>query len=142
VKILLAVDGSENSLHAVEFMIKHAAWYREAPRVALVTVHLPVPKLPNMGKVVGRRELQRYYEEEGRANLARAAGRLQAAGIEFTQRVLVGQIAESIARHATQTGCELILIGTRGLTATAGALLGSTATKLLHIAQTPVLLVR
>ena len=141
-KILLAVDGSQNSLHAVEFLIEHARWYREAPQVELVTVHLPVPKLPHMGKVVGRRELQRYYAEEGRANLARAARRLKAGGIDFTQRVLVGTIAETIARHAKEAGCELILIGTRGLTATAGALLGSTATKVLHIAKTPVLLVR
>jgi nucleotide-binding universal stress UspA family protein len=141
-KILLAVDGSANSMHAVALLIEHAGWYREPPRVELVTVHLPVPKLPNMGKVVGRREMQRYYEEEGRANLARAAARLKAAGIEFTQRVLVGTIAETIAQHAKAARCDLILIGTRGLTATAGALLGSTATKLLHIAETPVLLVR
>jgi nucleotide-binding universal stress UspA family protein len=141
-KILLAVDGSENSMHAVEFAIGHADWYREAPRVELVTVHLPVPKLPNMGMVVGRRELQRYYDEEGRANLARAAKRLKAGGIDFTQHVLVGAIAETIAQHAKKAGCDLILVGTRGLTATASALLGSTATKLLHVAQTPVLLIR
>ena len=141
-KILLAVDGSENSMHAVEFMIGHARWYREVPQVELVTVHLPVPKLPNMGTVVGRRELERYYEEEGRTNLARASERLKAGGIDFTPRVLVGPIAETLARHAKEAGCELILVGTRGLTATAGALLGSTATKLVHIAETPVLLVR
>lgn len=56
--------------------------------------------------------------------------------------MLVGTIAESIARHAKDARCDLILIGTRGLTATADALLGSTATKLLHIADTPVLVVR
>ena len=141
-KILLAVDGSENSMHAVEFLIGHAGWYREPPDVELVTVHLPVPSLHNMSVVVGRPELQRYYEEEGRANLARAATRLREAGIAFNQRVLVGPIAEGIAQHARESACELILIGTRGLTATAGALLGSTATKLLHVAETPVLLVR
>ena len=47
-----------------------------------------------------------------------------------------------LAVHARQPACDLILIGTRGPTATTGALLGSTATKLLHVAQTPVLLVR
>ena len=62
-KILLAVDGS--------------------PTVVLVTVHLPVPMLPNMSMsmVVGRPELERYYEEEGRASLGRAATRLREAGI-------------------------------------------------------------
>ena len=141
-KILVAVDGSKHALAAVQAVIRQAQWYRERPNVELVTVHLPVPKLPNMGMVVGRRELARYYDEEGRANLARAAKRLKAAGVDFTQHVLVGAIAETIAQHARKAGCDLILVGTRGLTATAGALLGSTATKLLHVAQTPVLLVR
>jgi nucleotide-binding universal stress UspA family protein len=141
-KILLAVDGSKNSMDAVECLIAHSAWYREMPSVELVTVHLPVPRLPNMGKVVGRKELQRYYDEEGAENLARAAERLGGAAIGFEKRVLVGPIAESISQHAERTGCDLIMIGTRGMTATANALLGSTATKLLHIARVPVLLVR
>lgn len=141
-KILLAVDGSKNSMDAVECLIEHANWYREQPTVELVTVHLPVPKLPNMGKVVGRKELERYYQEEGEGNLQRAAKRLKDAGIEFTPNVLVGPIAESISDFADKKKCDLILVGTRGMTATANALLGSTTTKLLHISKIPVLLVR
>lgn len=141
-KILLAVDGSKNSMDAVECLIEHADWYREAPKVELVTVHLPVPKLPNMGKVVGRKELERYYQEEGEGNLMRAAKRLKEAGVEFTSTVLVGPIAETISDFADKKKCDMILVGTRGMTATANALLGSTTTKLLHIAKVPVLLVR
>lgn len=141
-KILLAVDGSRNAMNAVECLLKHAGWYREAPTVELVTVHLPVPQVRGLSKVVGRRELQRYYEEEGQANLEKAAARLAKAAIPFKRRVLVGPIAESIERHARDSGCDLILLGTRGMTAAANALLGSTATKLMHIATTPVMLVR
>ena len=53
-KILLAVDGSKYSLDAVNCLIEHADWYREKPDVELLTVHLPVPKLPNMSVVVGK----------------------------------------------------------------------------------------
>ena len=141
-KILLAVDGSKNSMDAVECLIEHADWYREAPKVELVTVHLPVPKLPNMGKVVGRKELERYYQEEGEGNLMRAAKRLKEAGVEFNPNVLVGPVAETISDFADKKKCDMILVGTRGMTATANALLGSTTTKLLHIAKVPVLLVR
>ena len=66
-KVLVAVDGSKNSLDAVQCLIDHADWYREKPEVELLTVHLPVPKLPRMGMVVGRREIQRYYQDEGEA---------------------------------------------------------------------------
>jgi nucleotide-binding universal stress UspA family protein len=141
-KILLAVDGSKASLVAVDSLVAHAQWYREAPLVELVTVHLPIPKLPGMGAVVSKTQVQQYYEEEGNANLADAKKKLARAGIKFQARVLVGPIADTIVKHAKASGCDLICIGTRGMTAAANALLGSTATKVLHMATIPVLLVR
>jgi nucleotide-binding universal stress UspA family protein len=141
-KILLAVDGSKYSLDAVDCVIEHADWYREKPVVELVTVHLPVPKLPRMHLVVGKNQIQRYYEEEGEAALAAAKKKLGAAGIAYQARILVGQVAQSIVDHASKTRCDLIVIGTRGHTAAANMLLGSIATKVLHIAKTPVLLVK
>ena len=141
-KILLAVDGSKNALKAVDNLIEHAAWYREAPEVELVTVHLPVPNVRGLNRVVGKRAVQRYYEEEGQANLEQAANRLARAAIPFKRRVLVGPIAESLERHARESGCDLIMLGTRGMSAAANAVLGSTATKLVHVATRPVVLVR
>ena len=141
-KILLAVDGSRCSLDAADCLIEHADWYREKPVVELVTVHLPVPKLPRMGLVVGRNQIKRYYEEEGEACLAAAKKKLAAAGIAYNAQLLVGGIAESIVHHAAKTRCDLIFIGTHGRSAAGNMLLGSTATKVLHIAKTPVLLVR
>jgi nucleotide-binding universal stress UspA family protein len=56
--------------------------------------------------------------------------------------VLVGPIAETIVGHAKKLKADLIFVGTRGMTATANALLGSVATKVLHISPVPVLLVK
>ena len=141
-KILLAVDGSKSSMDAVACLVEHADWYRDKPSVELVTVHLPVPKLPRMGLAVGKSQIQRYYQQEGEANLARAKKRLEAAGIKHRARVLVGQVAESIVKHAKDERCDLICVGTRGMTAAANALLGSVATKVLHLSGVPVLLVK
>ena len=141
-KILLAVDDSKNSLDAVDCLIEHANWYRENPAVELVTVHLPVPKLPRMGLVVGKQQLQRYYAEEGAARLAKAKKKLSAAGIAYQTRIFVGPIAETIAKHARTRRCDLIFIGTRGMTAAGNMLLGSVATKVLHLSRVPVLLVK
>ena len=141
-KILLAVDGSKHALRAVDCLISHADWYRDKPTVELVTVHLPVPKLPRMGLVVGKSQIQRYYQEEGEASLAAAKKKLAAAGIEYNAQILVGRPAEIIARHAAKTRCDLIFIGTHGRTAAGNLLLGSVATRVLHIATVPVLLVR
>ena len=141
-KILLAVDGSKPSLDAADCLIKHADWYRGKPVVELVTVHLPVPKLPRMGMAVGKAQIERYYEEEGQQNLAAAKRKLDAAGIRYQARVLVGDIAESIVRQAKSARCDLICIGTRGMSAVGKALIGSTANKVLHISDVPVLLVK
>lgn len=141
-KILLAVDGSKPSLDAVQALIDHAGWYREKPRVELVTVHLPVPKLPRMGAAVGKSQIEQYYKEEGEARIAAARRKLDAAGIPYEARVLVGPVAETLVKHAKAARCDLIYIGTRGMSELGKALLGSTATKVLHISDIPVLLVK
>ncbi len=141
-KVLIAVDGSKHSLDAVQCLIDHADWYRGKPEVELLTVHLPVPKLPRMGLAVGKSQVQRYYQEEGEARLAAARRRLEAAGIPHKATVLVGPVAETIVKRAKDTRCDLIYIGTRGMTEIGKALIGSTANKVLHLADVPVLLVK
>ena len=141
-KILLAVDGSKPSLDATRSLIEHVGWYREAPAVELVHVHLPVPKLPGVSRFITKAQLARYYEDEGEAQLVRAKRLLAAARVAFRASVLVGPVAETIVRHARETRCDLIFVGTRGMTAAGNMLLGSTATKVLHLASVPVLLVK
>ena len=137
-KILVAVDGSKPSLKAVQLLIQHSDWYRERPQVELITVHLPVPRVAKLPKG----QLERYYVEEGQAMLAPAKRKLDAAGVRYTPHVLVGPVAEAIVKHAKDKRCDLIYIGTRGMSAIGKALVGSTATKVLHISDIPVLLVK
>jgi len=141
-RILVAVDGSKHSLRAVQCVIEHADWYRRKPDILLVTVHLPVPKLPRMGLAVGKSQIERYYQEEGTARLAAARRKLDAAGIRHTAQVLIGPVAESIVNFAKRKRCDLICIGTRGMSDIGKAILGSTASKVLHISAIPVLLVK
>ncbi|MGH8732496.1 MAG: universal stress protein, partial [Burkholderiales bacterium] len=141
-KILVAVDGSRRALAAVRCVVDHADWYREKPSVELLTVHLPVPTFHGMSAVIGRQHFERYYRQEGEERLAAARKMLDAAAIPYHTHILVGQIAESIVEKALATGCGLICIGSRGMGDLAKALLGSTATKVLHLSKLPVLLVR
>ena len=141
-KILLAVDGSKPSLDAVDLLVRHAGQLSAKPQIELVTVHLPVPKLPRMGMAVGKEQLAKYYEEEGEANLAAARKRLDAAKMSYKSRVLVGPIAETIVKAAGDAKCDLICMGSRGMSELGKALLGSTATKVLNLASLPVLMVK
>jgi len=137
-KILVAVDGSKPSLKAVQLLIDHADWYRSRPGVELVAVHLPVPRVAHLN----RAQVERYYSEEGEAMLAASKKKLDAAGIAYEACVLVGPVAETLVKHAKDKRCDLIYIGTRGRSELGAALVGSTATKVLHISDTPVLLVK
>ena len=74
--------------------------------------------------------------------LAFSAGLLDAAGVPYKASVLVGPIAETIVKHATDARCDLVCIGSRGMSELGKALLGSTVTKVLHLATLPLLIVK
>jgi nucleotide-binding universal stress UspA family protein len=141
-KILLAVDGSANAVRATHSLVGMLGWYKVAPAVELLTVHLPVPRVGAFaGLVIGKETIERYYREEGEMALAPSRQVLDATGISYSAQVAVGEIGPSIVGHAQQAGCAMICMGTRGMSAIAGALVGSIAVKVLHQAHVPVLLV-
>jgi len=49
---------------------RHLRWYKEAPSLDVVAVHLPVPSVPNMGSFVSKEMIQKYYDDECAAMLA------------------------------------------------------------------------
>ena len=140
-KVLLPVDGSESAARATQELIKTLGWYKEQPKVDLLAVHLPVPQFPNMSLVISNGMLDRYYTEECEDMLAASKKALDAAGVKYTVHTLVGTIAESIIEQATQSGSNMIYMGTRGMTALSNMVLGSVTTRVLHLAHIPVVLI-
>lgn len=141
-KILLAVDGSKASLDAVRNVIDHAGELREPPAIELVTVHRPVPRVGGLGAGVSKSQIESYYEEEGGKMLAAAKKLLDGAGVSYQAHVLVGDPAEIIVRHCRKSRCDLIALGAKGRSALGDMLLGSTASKVLHLSDIPVLLIK
>jgi nucleotide-binding universal stress UspA family protein len=141
-KILLAVDGSENAVRATGELVENLARYKQTPEVELVTVRQPLPHVgPFAGAVIGQDTIEGYYREEGEKALAPSKQVLEAAGIRYSPHVLVGEIAQTIIAHAQKSGCEMIYMGTRGMTPISSTLLGSIAIKVLHLTPVPVVLV-
>src|SRR3954464_11462018 len=136
-KILLAVDGSKTSIDAVKFVIKHAGWFRDEPELEVVSAHaqISMPRFPGMTGI-GKAQMQQYYEEEGGKRLAEAKRLLDQAGVRYQTRVLVGPLAESIVKHAKKAGCDLIVVGAPQ------ALIGSVSSKVMHLSEVPVLMVK
>ncbi|AXS80475.1 universal stress protein [Dechloromonas sp. HYN0024] len=140
-KILLPVDGSTCSLRAVDHLITHVSWFREVPEIHLLHVHAPIP----IGRVqahVGKETLHGYYLEEGQEHLAEAQMKLNAAGRFHTTHIHVGQPAEVITRVAGELACDLIVMGSHGRGGMAELIMGSVASRVLHLTPCPVLLVK
>jgi nucleotide-binding universal stress UspA family protein len=140
-KILLAVDGSEHGLAVTRKLVESFRWYKEAPEVELLTVHPPVPLVGGMGSVVTGEMLDKYYREEGDAQLAGAKAILDEAGARYRAHVFVGQISDTIVEQAKHFGCDMIYMGTHGRGALPSALIGSVAIKVVHLAHVPVVLI-
>src|SRR4051794_20055916 len=125
--ILLAVDGSESAQHAVAHLIKRASAAKDDYRVHLVNVQYPLHG--GVSSFINTAQLKHYHHEEGMKILAPARAMLEAAGIHHDVHLFVGEPAEVIARFGKEQGCDEIIIGTRGLSAISGMLVGSVALK-------------
>lgn len=140
-KILVAVDGSENSGRVVDFLMKTKGWYRDAVEVQLLNVQMPVAGV-NVKMFISQESLNEYYRDEGAAALTQARGKLDAAGVSYAHHIGVGDPAEVIVEYAKAKGCDQIMMGSRGLGSVSGLVLGSVATKVLHLTGVPVTLIR
>ena len=81
-------------------------------------------------------------ESKGGDALQSARSLLDAAKVRYTPQVLIGPVAETIAKTALEQNCDGIVMGTRGLGAVAGMLLGSVTSKVIHLADVPVTLIK
>ena len=139
-KWLLPVDGSEASLHAVRQAIEEAASATSRPDLLLVNVQAPVSG--DVSRFVNAETLKEFHAENGAEALAGARALLDASGLPYASRVLVGEAAPVIADLAARESCTRIVMGARGLGSVLGMLMGSVTTKVVHLSPVPVLLVK
>ena len=140
-KLLLPVDGSDNALRAVKFALDQATTYSGQTEIHLLTVQLPIVS-GDVRMFVSEESIKNYYHDEGIKVLASARAMLDAAGVHYIYHIGVGQIAETIAQYAEKESCDQIILGSKGHGAIAGLLLGSVATKVMHLVNIPVCLVK
>lgn len=135
-RIVIATDGSPGSQAAVVEGVELARQLGAA--VTFVYVRSPIP-------VLG----EPYYQRKLSAQLRRARTVLEAAlaeaerlGVGADYEIAEGDPAEEILRTARYREAGLIVVGSRGLGAIAGALLGSVSTALVRHSPVPVMVVK
>ncbi|HKQ26344.1 MAG TPA: universal stress protein [Burkholderiales bacterium] len=140
-KILIPVDGSENALRAVRHIVDHRNQFREPVEIHLLNVQPPIAS-GSVKMFISQQQLNDYYRDEGMAALNEARALVDRTGLPLHHHIGVGEIAPTIANYAKQKDCQQIVMGTHGRGGLAGMLLGSVATKVIHLAEMPVLLVK
>ncbi len=140
-KVLIPVDGSKNSERAVAYAIDFVANSKAPVELHALNVQLPIVS-GGVRMFFKHEDIEAYYQDNGREALRATRERLDQAGQAYTQHVRVGPIGETIAAYAKEQHCDHIIMGTRGLGSISGMVLGSVASKVLHVSDLPVTLVK
>jgi nucleotide-binding universal stress UspA family protein len=113
------------------------------------TVHVDYAYVEPMASAYGevaayfpRAELLAYEKQSGQAVLDAAAARLTQAGLPFTTEMRLGPVAEMIVKRAQEVACDGIVMGTHGRSAIRNLIMGSVASRVVHLARVPVTLVK
>jgi len=135
-KVLVAIDRSENSNRALAAARELASLSDGEVRV----LHLREQEvIPRLGLVADE------SPEEAHLWLESAVDELRNAGVKATGEVrntIAGQAAREIVADAILHGAGVIVMGSRGRSDLTGLFLGSTAHKVIHLTDRPVLVVR
>ena len=139
-RILVAVDGSEYSLRAVEHVLRLRDSHCDI-EPHLLNVQMPLES-GHVKQFIARESIEEYYRDEGLAQLKGASAALEAAGQSCTTHIAVGHIAQTVARYAAEMKFDLIVIGTHGRTGLRHVAMGSVATEVIKLATVPVTVVK
>ena len=138
--VLVPVDGSPSAQRAVEW-IGQVLGRQTGAHVHLVNVQ-PAIDTWEVTRHLGAGEIAQWQAATSAGVLDPAAKQLLAAGIPVTTHARVGEVATTIADCSRDLQCDAIVMGTRGLGAVQSLLLGSTALKVVHLADVPVTLIK
>lgn len=149
-KILVGVDGSENSEKALDYALEVAEKFSAS--VLILNVFQPPPEFEyqptmlqqlidnqsNMASFI--KDLRKVHE----AVLSRATERATKLkpNLEITAELKEGDASSKIVETATNGQFDMIVIGHRGDSKIKELLLGSTSEKVAHTARCPVLITK
>lgn len=137
-RILVGLDGSEASRHALLQAIELAALTRGG-----VTALSVEEKLPAYAATVGELDEEQAFKHQYFLKVQAEARELAARrGVSFEARIVAGHAADQLVRMARDGSHDLLVIGHTGHSRFHGLLLGSTADRVVEHASCPVLVTR
>jgi nucleotide-binding universal stress UspA family protein len=137
-RILVAVDGSEVSLRAVE----RAAHIAKQDGAEFIAVHVvPSPPFEIPGEVADYYDMARKNAKKWMRDVEGIASRF---GLNLKSDIIVGafSVIDAIVGYAETVSVDLIVSGTRGKTPSNRLRMGSVASGLIEYASCAVLVIR
>ena len=134
--ILIAVDSSDYSNKALSYAKNMAETYQ----ATLWLVHV----FTHTSDLLGYSDFEKLYAKRKHAGQSVLDDALEALGdsnFEIRQELLEGPEPDSILSCAQKNRADLIIMGTRGMGALKGLLVGSVSRKVIHLATCPGLVV-
>lgn len=137
-KILVPLDGSKNSIRALDIAI-YLARKCEAIIVGICVIYAPSRTEFGRGMAVEKGSF-----EEVKKLMNAAKTRAAQNGIVFNGKILHGDIAYNIVKfaHIKKNGIDLIVTGSRGRGAAKEIFFGSVSHNIIHASNLPVLVVK
>jgi len=138
-RIVIGVDGSANSLRAVDQSVQLAQQF-SSELVIVYVVHIPVTSYSY--DVLGSLSIFNKLEEEGKNTLAKCEETARSAGVPARTVLLSGDPAQGILDTAAKEGADLVIVGSRGTGTLERLLMGSVSERVVRFSKCPVLVVR
>jgi nucleotide-binding universal stress UspA family protein len=139
-KILIPVDGSAASLEAVRQALRMV---QDGLRASLVLANVQEPAtLYEMLLAHDPEVIDKVSAEAGLNLLEPARALVREAGVAHEIEVAAGDPAHTLIDILENFGCDMVVMGARGLGTLRSAMLGSVSHEVLHAAQVPVLIVK
>jgi nucleotide-binding universal stress UspA family protein len=145
-KILIPTDGSPLSAQAANAGVCFA----RSTGAEVVALHVTQPFAATIGfdgmaaaYAITDEDYEKASAEQSKRYLKQVMDRAETASVKGSSRAVSNfNVADGIVQAATETGCDLIFIGSHGRSGLSRLLLGSVTAKVLSLAHVAVLVYR
>ena len=137
--VLVPVDGSDSAFRAAMHVIGFIKQYRG---VEVHVVNVQPKPLEWQTRGMEPDKIEDHHSVQAHIALTPVLHALDEAGIAYQTHIKSGDTAETLLALADELGCDHITMGSRGLGAISGLMLGSVTRKVLHLARIPVTCVK
>ena len=140
-KVLVAFDGSESALKAVNYAAEMVLKDPATEVTVLIVVSTINLDLFEASLDVKEKFIESLIES-GKSTLGRAKKIFEEKNIPVKAVIEKGDPSTAINMYVNKNAIDIVIMGTRGLTSLKGMVLGSVSQKFIHMTDRPVMLIK